>query len=144
MTPTIRRATAEDAPACAVIVADWIDATDWMPGGRLTRARLEEIMREGFPTREAWVAERDGTVLGYLSMKAEEAHIIGLYVARPGQGVGRALIDHVKDGRTYLKLRSHAPNTAAHRFYRREGFVTVARDLPGDDGVPEILMEWRA
>ncbi|MEM7644993.1 MAG: GNAT family N-acetyltransferase [Pseudomonadota bacterium] len=139
----IRRATAADAPACAAIVADWIAATDWMPDGP-TCARLEKIMREGFPIREAWVAERDGAILGYLSLKAEDDHIFGLYTAHPGQGVGRALVDRAKQGRTYLKLRSHTPNGAAHRFYEREGFVTIARDLPGDDGVSEILMEWRA
>ncbi|MEM8825202.1 MAG: GNAT family N-acetyltransferase [Pseudomonadota bacterium] len=143
MSLTIRRAMTEDAPACAAIVADWIAATDWMPGGP-SRDQLEAVMRNGFPVREAWVAERDGLIAGYLSMKAEDAHIFGLYTAHPGHGVGRALVEHVKRGRRYLKLRSHAPNEAAHRFYRREGFVTVAHDLPGDDGVPEILMEWRA
>lgn len=143
MTLTIRRATADDAPACAAIVADWIAGTAWMPDAP-SRAKLEAIMREGFPIREAWVAERDRDILGYLSLKADEAHIFGLYTAQPGQGIGRALVDHVKRGRTHLTLRSHAPNVAAHRFYRREGFVILARDLPGDDGVPEILMEWRA
>ncbi|MEM7711467.1 MAG: GNAT family N-acetyltransferase [Pseudomonadota bacterium] len=140
----LRRATTDDASACAAIVADWIAATAWMPGDRLTRAKLEGLMREGFPLREAWVAERDGQIDGYLSMDAEAAHVVGLYAARPGQGTGRALLDRAKTGRRFLKLRSHAPNFAAHRFYEREGFVVIARDLPGEDGVPEVEMAWRA
>ena len=42
-----------------------------------------------------------------------------------------------------LGLRSHTPNHAAHRFYAREGFAVVERDLPGEDGVTELRMEWR-
>ncbi|WP_179381469.1 GNAT family N-acetyltransferase [Jannaschia marina] len=138
----IRRATAVDSPACARIVDDWFTATDWMPRGP-GLARLEQIMREGFPVREAWVAMEGEATAGYLSMKVEEHHIFGLYTATPGHGVGRALLDHVKKGRDRLQLRSHAPNHAAHRFYKREGFYTVAHNLTGHDGVPEILMEWR-
>ncbi|WP_298430581.1 GNAT family N-acetyltransferase [uncultured Jannaschia sp.] len=137
----LRRAIAGDAPACAAIVARWIDATDWMPDGP-SEAELEALMRDGFPRREAWVAESDGAIAGYLSMRAEEDHIVGLYADRPGHGTGRALIDRVKADRDRLQLNSHAPNAAAHRFYEREGFRITATDLPGEDGVPEIRMEW--
>ncbi len=138
----LRRATAADAPPCARIVSDWIKATDWMPD-EPSRAKLEQLMRDGFPTREAWLAEQNGDVLGYLSMGAASTHIFGLYVKRPRQGVGRILLNRAKEGRDRLKLRSHSPNHAAHRFYRREGFVTIATELSGDDGVTEIEMEWK-
>ncbi|CTQ48768.1 GNAT family N-acetyltransferase [Jannaschia donghaensis] len=138
----IRRATADDAPACARIVDDWFAATEWMPKGP-GRARLERIMRDGFPVRDAWVADDAGTTLGYLSMKAEGDHIFGLYAATPGAGIGKRLLTHVKQGRDRLTLNSHMPNTAAHRFYEREGFRIIDRDVPGDDGVPELVMEWR-
>ncbi|SDZ23124.1 putative acetyltransferase [Jannaschia faecimaris] len=136
----LRRATAEDAPVCARIVDDWFAATDWMPASP-GYDRLEAILRDGFPQREAWVA--GDPVQGYLSMKTEDDHIVGLYAAAPGNGVGRVLLTHVKQRRDRLQLRSHTANAAAHRFYAREGFRVVARDLPGDDGIPEILMEWR-
>jgi len=136
----LRRASADDAPACARIVDDWVAATAWMPDGP-GHAKLEALMREGFPKREAWVA--GNPVQGYVSMKAGADHIFGLYARVPGRGVGRLLLDHVKRDRDRLQLRSHAPNAAAHRFYAREGFHVIERDLPGDDGVPEILLEWR-
>ncbi|MDB2407792.1 GNAT family N-acetyltransferase [Jannaschia sp.] len=136
----IRRATAADAPACARIVRHWLDASDWMQAGP-TEPELERMMRDGFPLREAYVAEQDA-ILGYLSLDPDSDHIRGLYVARPGQGTGKALIDRAKLGRDSLSLNTHMPNQAAHRFYEREGFVTVQRDIPGDDGVPEQRMEW--
>ena len=67
---------------------------------------------------------------------------MGLYSAVPGSGVGRALMDHVKEGRDWIQLWSHAANTAAHRFYRREGFIEVEQNPKGADGIPEIRMEW--
>jgi putative acetyltransferase len=138
----LRRAVAADAPACAAIVRRWLDASDWMPGGP-TEAELETVMREGFPVREAHVAARDGEILGYLSLDPGGDHVRGLYVATPGHGVGKALLDRAKEGRDRLTLNTHMPNLAAHRFYAREGFVTVARDRPGSDGVAEQRMEWR-
>jgi putative acetyltransferase len=138
----LRRATAADAPACAAIVRRWLDVSDWMPDGP-SEANLTQIMREGFPRREAYVAERDEEILGYLSLDTGVDHVRGLYVAAPGEGVGKALLDRAKEGRKLLTLNTHMPNLAAHRFYEREGFVTVERDMPGSDGVAEQRMEWR-
>lgn len=113
-----------------------------MPSGP-SEAALEEMIRDGMPMREFLVV--GDPVAGYLSMNRETLQVMGLYVARCGEGLGKALIDRAKSGRAYLQLRSHAPNRAAHRFYEREGFRVVERDLmDGSDGVPEIRMEWRA
>lgn len=139
----IRRATVDDAPACARIVSDWLASLDWMPDPPTAQA-LEPLLREGLPKREAWIAEREGTLRGYLSLDPDAAHIHALYTAAPGAGTGKALMDHVKQGLTYLQLLTHAPNTAAHRFYLREGFVVTDRDVPGDDGVRQFAMEWHA
>ncbi|GIT90716.1 hypothetical protein JANAI62_11710 [Jannaschia pagri] len=139
--PRIRRAIADDAPACAAIVRQWLDASDWMPAGP-TLETLETILRQGLPQREAYVAEMENDFLGYLSLDAATAHIHGLYTGRPGLGTGKALMDRAKQGRDQLSLNTHAPNVAAHRFYAREGFTVTQRDIAGDDGIPEMRMEW--
>lgn len=139
MTFEIRRASSKDAAACAAIVNDWIDAKDWLPRQHSPQA-LEETLRAGIPAREFWVA--GDPIQGYLSFNTEERQIMGLYTARPGNGVGKALMDRVKEGRDWLQLWSHAANTKAHAFYRREGFVEVGRKERGVDGIPEIRMEW--
>ena len=137
--PPIRRAVAGDGPACAAIVDAWIDTTPWMPRG-ITRDKLEAVLTEGLPQREAWVI--GDPVAGYLSMDPKESHIWGFYVARRGEGLGRCLLDHVKAGRDYLQLNTHAANEAAHRFYAREGFRKVGAPWVGSDGIDEIRMEW--
>ena len=139
----LRPATSADAPACAEIVCEWLSHSPWMPSGP-SRAELEGMMREGFPKREVWIAEGDDeTVLGYLSFAPGDERIMGLYVAQPGDGTGKALLDKAKEGRDRLTLRTHAPNGDAHRFYEREGFAFTERDVEGSDGVKEHVMEWR-
>ena len=139
----LRPATSADAPACAEIVCEWLSCSPWMPSGP-SRGELEGMMREGFPKREVWIAEGDDAeVLGYLSFAPGDERIMGLYVAQPGDGTGKALLDKAKEGRDHLTLRTHAPNGNAHRFYEREGFAITERDVEGSDGVKEHVMEWR-
>lgn len=137
----IRRAIAEDAAPCAAILNAWIDRTEWMPR-TITINELEDALRKGLPLREAYVI--GAPVQGYLSLDPAESHIWGLYVGAPGQGLGHALIEQAKAGRTYLRLNSHHANNRAHAFYRREGFAQVGEPWRGDDGIDEITMEWRA
>lgn len=140
----IRRATRTDIPAMARIVADWLAATPWLTDGPAPET-LEATIAAARDTREIWVAEggTDGPVAGYLSMDPDAAWIHGFYVACPGAGTGARLLDRAKRGRTFLQLRTHTPNLDAQRFYAREGFGVVARDLPGHDGPTLLHMEWR-
>lgn len=137
----VRRATSEDAPACAAIVDDWITRTDWMPRDA-TLEELEAGIANAMSLREIWVA--GDPVEGYLSLDPDSLKIGGFYCSRTGEGLGRALMDRVKEGRDYLWLHTHVPNEAAQRFYRREGFIELARvpaEPPGT--VDEVQMEWR-
>ncbi len=139
----LRRAETADAAACAGIVCRWLAALDWMPEeAQPSRETLTEVIAEGIPQREFWVIGEP--VQGYLSFNRDENLIAGLYTDRPGSGAGKALVDRVKEGRDFVQLWTHEPNVAAHRFYHREGFVTVERKPEGrGDGVPELRMEWR-
>ena len=138
----IRRAHAGDAGDCARIVNDWIDAVDWMPRIH-SHDEFAGFVAEAIPVREVWVVGEP--IAGYLSLNASSAQIMGLYTARPGAGMGKALMDRAKHGRDYLHLWTHEPNTSARRFYTREGFVELGCDADrSPEGVTEIRMEWRA
>lgn len=136
----LRRASTEDAKACSKIVNDWIDATEWLPRHH-SRDAIEDMIRSGIPLREFWVAGKP--IQGYLSFNVEESQVMGLYTALRGTGVGKALMDRVREGRDWVQLWSHAANTKAHAFYEREGFAIVGERAAGIDGIPEIRMEWR-
>tara|TARA_R110000764_G_scaffold111254_1_gene197969 strand:+ start:8004 stop:8459 length:456 start_codon:yes stop_codon:yes gene_type:complete len=150
MTP--RRAEPRDVPAMAGIVNAWIDATPWMERD-LPPQEIEALIGTGLPQREMWVI--GDPAQAYISIEAEIAHIWGFYCARPGQGMGKRLLDRAKEDRDFLSLNTHVPNVAAQRFYAREGFAPVGEVPPGPvssvadtpqrvpTGIPELRMEWQ-
>ena len=140
LAPEIRRAGAQDVSTVARIVNDWIDRTSWMPRVH-PRETIEEFIAEAVPKREIYLIGDPAE--GYLSLDPATGQIGALYLDRPGRGFGKALLDRAKAGRDYLQLWTHEPNSDAQRFYRREGFEVVERKAAGNDGLPELRMEWR-
>ena len=136
----IRLATDADVPTIARIVNDWVDRTDWMPRAEPAEV-IEGYIASALPDRDIFLIGEP--VEGYLSLDPETGQIGALYLDNPGRGLGKALMDRAKSGRDYLQLWTHEPNTAAHRFYAREGFAVVERKEDGSDGLPELRMEWR-
>ena len=127
----------------AAVVNAWVDATEWFPRDHAPEV-IEGFIRDALPYREIWVI--GAPVAGYLSFDPESGRIGGLYCLRQGEGLGKALMDAVKAGRTHLWLQTHVPNLRAQAFYRREGFVQVGGEITPEppDTVPELRMEWRA
>ena len=73
------------------------------------------------------------------------SHLGCLFVRpeRQGQGIGAALLDHVKQKYSELDLTVYRQNERATRFYEREGFREVARtDGDNEEGLPDILFRW--
>ena len=61
---TLRRATVDDASACALIIDDWIETTVEMT--RLfDKHKLTEMIRNAIPRREVWVIGQP--INGYIS-----------------------------------------------------------------------------
>lgn len=131
----IRRARADELEACADLYLRVLRETFiWVPPDRHKR---EEFLRS---TRdeEIYVAVENGRILGLAGFYRPMNFLHSLYVEDRGQGVGKALLDHVTavaDGPVALKVQ--APNRRAQAFYAREGFVFVER---GRDPGSEI--EW--
>ena len=135
----IRLAKQSDALACATIVNNWIDNTNWMPRIHSPEV-ITQMIEEGIPNREFWVI--GDPVVGYLSFNVEARQIMGLYVSQSGIGLGKALLERIKVGKTYIRLWSHSANTSAHRFYVREGFQIIDNEKTGNEGIGERCFEW--
>lgn len=142
----IRAAVAADLPACAEIVNDWLDEAGWLPRPKC-RDEIAAMFEPALLTRRRMlVAEDAGQVVGYLTM-AEDGDVPALYLAPParGWGLGRRMLDRAKamsaDG---ITLRVWEPNTAARRFYAREGFIELPkrRDDAPEEGVPTLWLRW--
>ena len=130
-----------DAPACAAILNDCIDERDWMPRVH-TREEVKAFYEDFvFRTREVWVT--GDPIVGFIGLNAAVGEVTTLYVATPGQGVGKALLDHAKTGRSALELWTFQANAGARRFYLREGFrETEFTDGDNEEGLPDVKLRW--
>ena len=136
---TLRRATIDDASACALIVNDWIEKTVEMP--RLfDKHKLTEMIKNAITLREVWVIRKP--INGDISYNSDSLQISALYVNKKGEGHGKILLDQIKSDHKYLQPWSHEFNNLAHKFYKREGFQFKNRKDRSSDGIPELQFEW--
>lgn len=138
----IRKASPDDALACATILNRWIDETNWMP--RVHPADdVERHYREWvLPKRDVYVIGQP--LQGYIALDREEPFITSLYCRKRNAGLGKRLLDHAKahHGPT-LNLWTFVANRDARRFYKREGFKEVDRtDGDNEEKLPDILFRW--
>lgn len=140
----LRPATDADLPAIvAVQIASRESAA--MPPGIHPEHEVTAWLTAKLATDDVWVAEADGSVVGYARMTAGWLDDLYVVPERAGQGVGMALLDVVKaqlpDG---FCLWVFEMNTPARAFYARHGLVELERtDGEGnEEKSPDIRMAW--
>lgn len=92
------------------------------------------------PGSETSIYEVEGQPVGFVSMVGNE--VGGLFVDPDfhGRGVGRALLDHVRTGRTHLELGVFEENQSARRFYSRYGFEEIEASFNEEAGHRELRL----
>lgn len=144
MTVTLRSARSLDAGAIGEILHGFARENDWMPelhSGAETIAFCGRMIDNGWVT----VAEQADKVAGFLAVDGTEVHCLYLSPVARNKGIGAQLLDSAKAGRRELALYAFQANTGARRFYKRHGFVEVARSegADNDEQLPDIRFVWR-
>ena len=138
---TLRRATAADGPALAVLATRLVafELPPWRAPHEISDADARAMIAAaaaGDPDDEVLIAERDGDVVGCLHLLAmtdffglRHGHVsvIATTASAEGSGVARMLIEHAERwtaerGLPLLTLNMFAGNTRARRFYEIAGF----------------------
>jgi ribosomal protein S18 acetylase RimI-like enzyme len=105
--------------------------------------RLGEEMASGW---HIFVAVEDTELVGFLAFDPHRAYLNQLFLARAaqGRGLGKALLDFTKDQMPGgFRLRTHADNTGAQRFYEREGLVRETTERHPRYGHLTHIYKWR-
>ena len=144
MTPVaVRLLERRDISAILRLQADSLEAAQW------SQSAYERLGRAG----EAWVAEGEAQLIGFLVVRAvaREMEILNLAVLPTARrrGIGRALLQHALSwasshgtARVFLEVR-HS-NAAARQFYEAHGFVcTGTRRNYYQDPVEDALLLMR-
>ncbi len=136
---TIGLATEAELPACARLYVE-VSRTyfTWDEPGR----RHEEANFLRFAEAdEVWVARQGGAIAGFLNYYRPEHFLHLLYVAEAlrGQGVGSALLRHIRaQAGVPHSLKAQEPNLAARTFYERRGYSVIGHGE--ENTVPWVLL----
>ncbi len=142
----LRRATAEDAQAIAIVhrMATRVSLS-FLPELHTADDDLR-FFRDLFPPgKEIWVAEAVGAVVGYVGFDADWIYHLFILPEHQGQGIGPALLAKgMADGRA-KRLWTFQQNLRARKFYEDRGFVAVdfTDGAGNEEKTPDVCYEWR-
>lgn len=101
-----------------------------------------EAVKKMLPQAEVYVYEENKIIQGFVGV--QEEYIEGIFVSSKMQshGIGKALLDYIKDKKGRLQLNVYQKNVRAMSFYQREGFTIQREQLDEFTGEKEYVMEW--
>ena len=119
-----------------------LEAHDFIPGQYWTSNY--EAVKKMLPQAEVYVYEDNKIIQGFVGVRDE--YIEGIFVSDEMQshGIGKALLDYIKDKKARLQLNVYQKNVRAMSFYQREGFTIQSEGLDEFTGEKEYVMEWNS
>lgn len=101
----------------------------------------KELVKEMMLESEVYVYEEQ-TIKGFVGLN--DTYLAGIFVDQnyQSQGIGRKLLDYVKDKKNELSLSVYQKNKKAIHFYERESFVKDSEELDETTGEKEFVMGW--
>ena len=101
-----------------------------------------EFVKEMLPQAEVYVYEDDKMIQGFIGINDE--YIEGIFVSDEMQsrGIGKILLDYIKDKKDRLQLKVYQKNVRAMSFYQREGFTIQSEEMDEFTGEKEYVMNW--
>ena len=102
-----------------------------------------DLVKEMLPQAEVYVYENDCLIEGFIGLNDEYMEGIFVRDEMQSQGIGKLLLNFVKEKKTKLYLNVYQKNTHAIRFYQREGFEIQREGLDEVTGEKDYVMVWQ-
>ena len=90
-----------------------------------------------------YVYEDNYEIQGFIGMNSEYIEGIFISEAMQSQGIGKILLNYVKDIRSKLLLNVYQKNIPAISFYQREGFEIQYSGMDEATGEKDYVMVWQ-
>lgn len=102
-----------------------------------------EMVKEMLSQAEVYLYEDGQKIQGFIGISGE--YIEGIFVSDEMQsrGIGRLLLDYIKDKKLRLCLNVYQKNTRAIKFYQREGFRISGEGIDEATGEKDYVMVWQ-
>ena len=105
-----------------------------------------ELVKEMMSQAEVYVYEDDKIIQGFVGLSNEyNEYIEGIFVSNEMQscGIGKLLLDYIKNKKVRLRLKVYQKNARALSFYQTEGFDIQFEGLDDATGEKEYTMLWQ-
>jgi putative acetyltransferase len=140
----IRRASERDVDAVATLFRRSFTTLDFLPTLH-TPDEDRQFLGRVIAEQDVWVAEREGRIVGFISLDGNVGTFFYVDPGEQGAGVGSALFEQAQEARPdgfefWVFQRNHK----ARRFYERRGCRAVRfTDGSGnEEKEPDVLYEW--
>ena len=103
-----------------------------------------ELVKEMMSQSEVYVFEVDKMIQGFVGLN--DKYIEGIFVSDEMQsrGIGKILLDYIKDKKDRLQLKVYQKNVRAMSFYQREGFTIQSEEMDEFTREKEYVMNWES
>jgi len=90
------------------------------------------------------VYEDDKIIQGFVGVRNEYIEGIFVFDEMQSHGIGKILLDYIKDKKVRLQLNVYQKNARAMSFYQREGFTIQCEMMDEFTGEKEYVMNWES
>lgn len=92
---------------------------------------------------EVYVYETNGDIYGFVGLI--DNYIAGVFVKKDmrRKGIGKQLIDFLKENHNELYLEVYRKNEEASKFYLREGFRIIESSIDNETNEEELIVKWQ-
>jgi putative acetyltransferase len=101
-----------------------------------------EMVKEILPKATLFVYEDSGNIQGFVGLV--DNYIAGIFVEKEKQskGIGKSLLNYIKEKYPSLSLKVYKNNIRAVKFYKRENFVIREEEIDENTKEVEYVMDW--
>lgn len=102
-----------------------------------------ELVKEMLSQAEVYVYEDGQKIQGFIGLS--DKYIEGIFVSEKmqSQGIGKLLLNYIKDKKDVLRLNVYQKNIRAIHFYQREEFEIQCEGLDEATGEKDYVMIWQ-
>jgi GNAT superfamily N-acetyltransferase len=140
----IRRAAEDDADETAAVFSAALKSMPFFPKLH-SNEEDRDFVRRFIAEDEAWIALRDGRVIGLACIEGEQLAHLYVDPSFHNSGTGTALLNRVKAQRPNgFDLWTFQANTGARHFYECHGFSAVefTDGSRNEEKLPDVRYAW--
>ena len=106
--------------------------------------KQEDMRNVYLPASHTYVFEDENTglVQGFVSMTGSYLAALFVIPESQGTGIGKALLEHIKERHPEITLNVYAKNEPSVLFYEKQGFRLIKKQTEEGTGEEEFVMKW--